>query len=120
MRQRRAFTLAPPTCSRERSLYSSMTRAATVPRLPSPGSFSGPAQVPSTRAGSLGFGNNQGIGIFVDHGATSIADTYLVDNEPGCVRSKFELRRRGNGIVLPPGFGDCTSDGGGAGLFIDQ
>jgi hypothetical protein len=83
------------------------------------GEFIAPAQVPSTKAGSLGFGNNQGIGIFVDRGATSIADTYLVDNEPGCARNKLEFSTRDNGVVLPPGI-ECTGDGGGAGLFIDQ
>lgn len=83
------------------------------------GDFLAPLQTPSTRAGSLGFGNNQGIGIFVDRGETSIGDTYLVDNEPGCARSKFEFSNRDNGVVLPPGI-ECTGDGGGTGLFVDQ
>jgi hypothetical protein len=81
--------------------------------------FLAPAQIPSTRAGSLGFGNNQGIGIFVDRGETSIGDTYLVDNEPGCARNKLEFSTRDNGVLLPPGI-ECTGDGGGAGLFIDE
>jgi hypothetical protein len=83
------------------------------------GEFIAPAQVPSTKAGSLGFGNNQGIGIFVDRGATGVGDTYVVDNEPGCARNKLEFRNRGDGVVLPPGI-PCTGDGGGAGLFIDH
>lgn len=83
------------------------------------GEFIAPAQIPSTKAGSLGFGNNQGIGIFVDRGETSIGDTYLVDNEPGCARNKLEFSTRDNGVVLPPGI-ECTGDGGGFGLFIDQ
>jgi hypothetical protein len=81
--------------------------------------FVAPAQIPSTKAGSLGFGNNQGIGIFVDRGATSIPDTYLVEKEPGCARNKLEFSTRDNGVVLPPGI-ECTGDGGGTGLFIDQ
>lgn len=78
-----------------------------------------PAQVSSVKAGSLGFGNNQGIGIFVDRGPTGIADTYLVDNEPGCARNKLEFSTRDNGVVLPPGI-ECTGEGGGIGLFVDQ
>ena len=84
------------------------------------GDFIGPLQNPSTRAGSLGFGNNQGIGIFVDRG-TSNLDTYSVDNEPTCTapKSRALLPMRSNGKVVPPGIA-CTGDGGGAGIFIDQ
>ena len=81
------------------------------------GEFIGPAQIPSTKAGSLGFGNNQGIGIFVDRGTST--DNYVVDNEPGCAKSKLEFSKRGNGVALPPGI-ECTGDGGGNGIFIDQ
>jgi hypothetical protein len=82
------------------------------------GDFLAPLQNPSTRAGSVGYGNNQGIAIFVDRGETSIGDTYVVDNEPGpCV--KLAPRKRGNRLLIPPG-NACTGDGGGAGIFIDQ
>lgn len=81
--------------------------------------FAAPAQVPSTRAGSLGFGNNQGIGIFLDRAEAGVEDSYVVDNEVNCVISKFEFQPRGNDVVLPPG-DECTSEGGGVGIFIDR
>lgn len=76
--------------------------------------FVAPLQVPSTRGGSLGFGNNQGIGIFLDLGS-SYYDSYVVDNEP-FVQGQA---KRGNNRVLVPG-NAATSQGGGAGLFADR
>lgn len=81
--------------------------------------FGAPAQVPSTRAGSLGFGNNQGIGVFLDLLGAGEDDGYVVDNEVNCIFSKFEIQPRGNNVALPPG-GECTSEGGGAGIFVDR
>ena len=75
--------------------------------------FVAPLQVPSTKGGSLGFGNNQGVGIFLDIGYAS--DTYVVDNEP----SVQGQPKRGNNRVLVPGNAG-TSQGGGAGLFVDR
>jgi hypothetical protein len=75
--------------------------------------FTGPFQVPSTRAGSLGFGNNQGLGVFLDRGAT--ADTYVVDGEPAI----SGVPRRGDNVTVQPG-NESTGSGAGQGLFIDQ
>ncbi|MDQ3916231.1 MAG: hypothetical protein M3323_13045 [Actinomycetota bacterium] len=75
--------------------------------------FEAPLQVPSTKGGSLGFGNNQGVGIFLDLG--SAADSYTVDNEPFVQGQP----KRGNNRVLVPG-NSGTSEGGGAGLFVDR
>jgi hypothetical protein len=75
--------------------------------------FVAPAQVLSVRAGSLGFGNNQGAGVMLDRGAAP--DSYTVDGEPAVAG----VPRRGDNTVVPPG-NDATGAGGGAGLFIDQ
>jgi hypothetical protein len=77
------------------------------------GDFIAPIQNPSTRAGSLGFGNNQGIGVFLDRATAN--DTYQADNEP----TVTGIPPRGNNITITPG-NDSTGAGGGAGLFIDQ
>ncbi|HEU5470173.1 MAG TPA: hypothetical protein VFV67_05930 [Actinophytocola sp.] len=77
------------------------------------GDFIAPIQNPSTRAGSLGFGNNQGIGVFLDRATTN--DTYQADNEPAVPG----VPPRGNNVTLTPG-NDSTSAGAGSGLFIDQ
>jgi hypothetical protein len=77
------------------------------------GDFIGPIQNPSTRAGSLGFGNNQGVGVFLDRATTD--DTYQADNEPPVAGQPA----RGNNVTIPPG-NDSTSAGFGNGLFLDQ
>lgn len=77
------------------------------------GDFVGPIQIPSTRAGSLGFGNNQGIGVFLDRATTN--DTYQADNEPPVAG----VSPRGNNVTVTPG-NDASSAGFGSGLFIDQ
>jgi len=77
------------------------------------GDFIGPIQNPSTRAGSLGFGNNQGLGVFLDRATTD--DTYQADNEPAVTGQP----PRGDGVTIPPG-NDSTGAGFGAGVFIDQ
>ncbi|MEV1289121.1 hypothetical protein [Micromonospora sp. NPDC049679] len=74
--------------------------------------FTGPFQIPSVRAGSLGFGNNQGLGVFLDRGGD---DIYQVDGEPQITG----LPRRGNGTTVLPG-NDSTGSGVGSGLFIDS
>lgn len=76
------------------------------------GQFSGPFQNPSTRAGSLGFGNNQGLGVFLDGAGT---DSYQVDGEPVVPG----VPHRGNATTVNPG-NDSTGAGVGAGIFIDQ
>ncbi|SDZ29439.1 hypothetical protein SAMN05444365_109102 [Micromonospora pattaloongensis] len=73
--------------------------------------FTGPFQIPSVRAGSLGFGNNQSLGVFVDRGGD---DVYRADGEPAVAG----VPRRGNGTTVAPG-NDSTGSGAGAGLFID-
>lgn len=77
------------------------------------GEFVGPIQNPSTRAGSLGFGNNQGLGVFLDRATTG--DTYLVDGEPTVVG----VPARGDNTTVLPG-NDSSGSGLGQGLFIDQ
>jgi hypothetical protein len=77
------------------------------------GDFIGPIQIPSTRAGSLGFGNNQGVGVFLDRAAGN--DTYQADNEPPVTG----IPPRGDNVTVTPG-NDASSAGFGAGLFIDQ
>jgi hypothetical protein len=77
------------------------------------GEFIGPIQNPSTRAGSLGFGNNQAVGVFLDRAATD--DTYQADNEPPVAG----VSPRGDSVTVAPG-NDASSAGLGAGLFIDQ
>jgi hypothetical protein len=75
--------------------------------------FVAPAQPLSVRAGSMGFGNNVGAGVFLDRGAA--ADTYAADGEPAV----SGVPPRGNNTVVQPG-SDATGAGAGAGLFIDQ
>jgi hypothetical protein len=77
------------------------------------GDFIGPIQNPSTRAGSLGFGNNQGVGVFLDRATTN--DTYQADNEPRVAG----VPPRGNNVTITPG-NDSTGAGFGTGLFLDQ
>jgi hypothetical protein len=77
------------------------------------GDFIGPIQNPSTRAGSLGFGNNQGVGVFLDRATAN--DSYQADNEPPVAG----VPPRGNNVTIAPG-NDSTGAGFGAGLFIDQ
>jgi hypothetical protein len=77
------------------------------------GDFVGPIQIPSTRAGSLGFGNNQGVGVFLDRAATD--DTYQADNEPPVTGQP----PRGDDVTIAPG-NDATGAGFGTGLFVDQ
>ncbi|HEX6356427.1 hypothetical protein [Actinophytocola sp.] len=77
------------------------------------GDFIGPIQNPSTRAGSLGFGNNQGVGVFLDRATAN--DSYQADNEP----TVAGVPPRGNNVTIAPG-NDSTGAGFGAGLFIDQ
>ena len=77
------------------------------------GEFIGPIQNPSTRAGSLGFGNNQGLGVFLDRAGTD--DTYVVDGEPTVVG----VPARGDNVTVQPG-NDSTGSGLGQGLFLDQ
>ncbi|MCT9934885.1 hypothetical protein N5079_32230 [Planotetraspora sp. A-T 1434] len=77
------------------------------------GEFVGPFQVPSTRAGSLGFGNNQGLGVFLDRGAVN--DQYTVDGEP----TVAGVPKRGDNVIVQPG-NDSTGSGFGQGLFVDQ
>lgn len=72
--------------------------------------FTAPGQVPSTRAGSLGFGNNQGTAAFLDRTGT---DTYTVDNE------RTDRPRRADHTTIAPG-SEATSAGGGQAAFIDQ
>ncbi|GAA3804426.1 hypothetical protein GCM10022226_25390 [Sphaerisporangium flaviroseum] len=77
------------------------------------GEFVGPIQVPSTRAGSLGFGNNQGVGVFLDRGAAN--DQYTVDAEPAVAG----VPKRGDNVTVQPN-NDSTGSGFGQGLFVDQ
>lgn len=77
------------------------------------GDFIGPIQNPSTRAGSLGFGNNQGVGVFLDRATAN--DSYQADNEPPVAG----VPPRGDNVTIAPG-NDATGAGLGAGLFIDQ
>ncbi|RCG29075.1 hypothetical protein DQ384_22315 [Sphaerisporangium album] len=77
------------------------------------GQFIGPIQVPSTRAGSLGFGNNQGVGVFLDRGTAD--DQYTVDGEP----SVAGVPQRGDNVIVQPN-NDSTGAGFGQGLFVDQ
>ncbi|MEH1130359.1 hypothetical protein [Micromonospora sp. CPCC 206061] len=76
------------------------------------GEFIGPIQNPSTRAGSLGFGNNQGVAVMLDRAGL---DSYTVEGEPPV----SGVSARGNAVTVLPG-NDASSAGGGAGLFIDQ
>lgn len=75
--------------------------------------FVGPFQVPSTRAGSLGFGNNQGLGVFLDRGAVS--DQYTVVDEP----TVAGVPKRGDNVTVQPN-NESTGSGFGQGLFVDQ
>jgi hypothetical protein len=77
------------------------------------GDFIGPIQIPSTRAGSLGFGNNQAAGVFLDRATAN--DSYQADNEPAVAG----VPPRGNNVTIAPG-NDSTGAGFGAGLFLDQ
>ena len=74
--------------------------------------FVGPFQTPSTRAGSLGFGNNQALGVFLDRAGV---DTYQAEGEPVV----SGVPRRANATVVPPG-NDATGSGFGSGVFVDQ
>jgi hypothetical protein len=71
-----------------------------------------PGQGVSTRAGSLGFGNNTATGVFLDRAGT---DSYQVDGEPVIVG----VPRRANATTVAPG-SDATGALGGVGLFVDQ
>ncbi len=77
------------------------------------GDFTAPLQNPSTRAGSLGFGNNQAVGVFLDRG-TDI-DSYTVIDQP----TASGVPARGNNVTVAPG-NTTTGDGAGLGLFIDN
>lgn len=77
------------------------------------GDFTAPLQNPSTRAGSLGFGNNQAVGVFLDRGTGT--DAYTVVDDP----TPAGAPRRGNNVTIAPA-NTSTGDGGGLGLFVDN
>ncbi|HEX2195896.1 MAG TPA: hypothetical protein VHJ76_03130 [Actinomycetota bacterium] len=77
------------------------------------GPFQAPGQVPQIEghiAGSMGFGANAGIGVFVDLGTGT--DTYTTVNYPSGAAP------RGNNRVLTPR--QKATGNGGVGLFVDR